>query len=200
MITATFVRIYDKVTKSAQCSEISPRPQTQLAFSVNLHRAIIGPSATLTGRWRPDIDLRRMLTGNVRFWYCLLLKMRTPSHLGFFVDISTNPIQIIRDIEYWSTWTVGPRIDVSDCPLRYRSPIFPKTDSPYDNSFWCTLSEYSEFYKTLFSLVKFRKKMSVFIVVITYIRTSMVRTSLGRRKFILDMGSSNHWGLIIAPS
>ena len=38
---------------------------TQLAFYVNLHRAVIGPSATLTGRWRPDIDLRRMLTGNM---------------------------------------------------------------------------------------------------------------------------------------
>ena len=36
---------------------------SQLAFYVNLHRAVIGPSATLTGRWRPDIDLRRMLTG-----------------------------------------------------------------------------------------------------------------------------------------
>ena len=36
---------------------------SQLAFFVNLHRAVIGPSATLTGRWRPDIDLRRMLTG-----------------------------------------------------------------------------------------------------------------------------------------
>ena len=35
----------------------------QLAFYVNLHRAVIGPSGTLTGRWRPDIDLRRMLTG-----------------------------------------------------------------------------------------------------------------------------------------
>ena len=38
---------------------------TQLAFYVNLHRAVIGPSATLTGRWRPDIDLRRMLTGQI---------------------------------------------------------------------------------------------------------------------------------------
>ena len=37
---------------------------TQLAVYVNLHRAVIGPSATLTGRWRTDIDLRRMLTGN----------------------------------------------------------------------------------------------------------------------------------------
>ena len=38
-------------------------PISQLAFYVNLHWAVIGPSATLTGRWRPDIDLRRMLTG-----------------------------------------------------------------------------------------------------------------------------------------
>ena len=36
-----------------------------LAFYVNLYRAVIGPSATLTGRWRPDIDLRRMLTGSM---------------------------------------------------------------------------------------------------------------------------------------
>ena len=42
---------------------LSFRRVAQLAFYVNLHRAIIGPSATLTGRWRPDIDLRRMLTG-----------------------------------------------------------------------------------------------------------------------------------------
>ena len=35
----------------------------QLAFYVNLHRAVTGPSATLTGRWPPDIDLCRMLTG-----------------------------------------------------------------------------------------------------------------------------------------
>ena len=40
---------------------------SQLAFFVNLHRAVIGPSATLTGRWRPDIDLRRMLTGLTPF-------------------------------------------------------------------------------------------------------------------------------------
>ena len=40
------------------------KTRTQLAFFVNLHRAVIGPSATLTSRWRPDIDLRRMLTGD----------------------------------------------------------------------------------------------------------------------------------------
>ena len=42
---------------------------TQLAFYVNLHRAVIGPSATMTGRWRPDIDLRRMLTGKMESYY-----------------------------------------------------------------------------------------------------------------------------------
>ena len=42
---------------------IAKHRPSQLAFFVNLHRAVIGPSATLTGRWRPDIDLRRMLTG-----------------------------------------------------------------------------------------------------------------------------------------
>ena len=41
---------------------------SRLAFYVNLHRAVIGPSATLTGRWQPDIDLRRMLTGVLPFY------------------------------------------------------------------------------------------------------------------------------------
>ena len=41
------------------------RPSRPVAWSLNLHRAVIGPSATLTGRWRPDIDLRRMLTGKL---------------------------------------------------------------------------------------------------------------------------------------
>ena len=36
-----------------------------LAFCINLWRAVIGPSATLTGRKRPAIDLLIMLTVNV---------------------------------------------------------------------------------------------------------------------------------------
>ena len=32
-----------------------------------------------------------------------------------------------------------------------------------------------------------------------YNRTSMARTSSGPWKFVRDMGSSNHWGLIMAP-
>ena len=51
---------------------------TQLAFYVNLHRAVIGPSATLTGRWRPDIDLRRMLTGYMAKNYTLRLNTTHP--------------------------------------------------------------------------------------------------------------------------
>ena len=42
---------------------------TQLASFINLQRAVIGPSATLTGRQRPAIDLSRMLTGNWAFWF-----------------------------------------------------------------------------------------------------------------------------------
>ena len=52
------------------------KKHSQLAFYVNLHRAVIGPSATLTGRWRPDIDLRRMLTGfNIEDYLCLFLTL-----------------------------------------------------------------------------------------------------------------------------
>ena len=56
---------------------------TQLAFYVNLHRAVIGQSATLTGRWRPDIDLRRMLTGNTQVQ--LSVTKRLP------LDVIPNP-------------------------------------------------------------------------------------------------------------
>ena len=48
----------------------------QLAFYVNLHRAVIGPSATLTGRWRPDIDLHRMLTGTFNSFFFRKSKIR----------------------------------------------------------------------------------------------------------------------------
>ena len=51
--------------------DVNDSKHSQLAFYVNLHRAVIGPSATLTGRWRPDIDLRRMLTGFVLIRQCL---------------------------------------------------------------------------------------------------------------------------------
>ena len=61
---------------------------SQLAFYVNLHRAVIGPSATLTGRWRPDIDLRRMLTG-------LTLRYR-PTAKCFQSEISMHPVQSLK--------------------------------------------------------------------------------------------------------
>ena len=62
---------------------------TQLAFYVNLHRAVIGPSATLTGRWRPDIDLRRMLTGIYHIPYSLQLKQRDVRTLHFKTDFQS---------------------------------------------------------------------------------------------------------------
>ena len=52
-----------RANKTKNLKVTVPKLKSQLAFYVNLHRAVIGPSATLTGRWRPDIDLRRMLTG-----------------------------------------------------------------------------------------------------------------------------------------
>ena len=63
------LKFHNHVAHVAYCSVylcnvllILKQELSQLAFYVNLHRAVIGPSATLTGRWRPDIDLRRMLT------------------------------------------------------------------------------------------------------------------------------------------
>ena len=55
--------MFYKINGQSHCAYKKGLPQ--LAFYVNLHRAVIDPSATLTGRWRPDIDLRRMLTGTV---------------------------------------------------------------------------------------------------------------------------------------
>ena len=60
-------------------------PATQLAFYVNLNRAVIGPSATLTGRWRPDIDLCRLLTGYTTVRFVSLLRVyRLPTLLSAF--------------------------------------------------------------------------------------------------------------------
>ena len=63
-----------------------------LAFYVNLHRAVIGPSATLTGRWRPDIDLCRMLTGSS---LCLCVYF-----LSCFLPYSFHLRKIHRDYFY----------------------------------------------------------------------------------------------------
>ena len=49
----------------------------QSAFYVNIYRAVIGPSATLTGRWRPDTDLRRMLAGSWVYNTVFKLKHRS---------------------------------------------------------------------------------------------------------------------------
>ena len=69
-------------------------PLPQLAFYVNLHRAVIGPSATLTGRWRPDIDLRRMLTGTrlSYIWVRMFLACLVQKFIDKCMNISLQKI------------------------------------------------------------------------------------------------------------
>ena len=66
---------------------------TQLAFYINLHRAVIGPSATLTGGWRPDIDLRRMLTG-----YVQILRVNTV----WVVNVAGSSMLTLREQPHWN--------------------------------------------------------------------------------------------------
>ena len=75
---------------------------SQLAFYVNLHRAVIGPSATLTGRWRPDIDLRRMLTGmllllHILFMYISMVWVQKVFVLVFSKQHESNKKQKTKD-------------------------------------------------------------------------------------------------------
>ena len=82
---------------------------SQLAFYVNLHRAVIGPSATLTGRWRPDIDLRRMLTGfilRIQQWVSWLVQEKLVLTVCQYLTISSS----YRTVTEWSrtiSWEVG---------------------------------------------------------------------------------------------
>ena len=72
---------------------------SQLAFYVNLHWAIIGPSATLTGGWRPDIDLRRMLTGfvySIRLDLCKLWVYYACSSVYSLVNMCPQSFQTDR--------------------------------------------------------------------------------------------------------
>ena len=88
---------------------------SQLAFYVNLHRAVICPSATLTGRWRPDIDLRRMLTG-VRTMYFMYLgrHLSDTDHLSANDNFSTRHFDFFLSLDIsseslpsrWFTWNV----------------------------------------------------------------------------------------------
>ena len=74
-----------------------PEVVTQLAFYVNLHRAVIGPSATLTGRWRPDIDLRRMLTG--KFLWTILLNASLDCQSNYSLNASKHSGR-----PWWLSW------------------------------------------------------------------------------------------------
>ena len=47
-------------------------------------------------------------------------------------------------------------VEVSDYPLRFRRPIYQKTDSPYHKEFG-PQNECSEFHKTIVSSAGFRK-------------------------------------------
>ena len=78
------------------------QPLSQLAFYVNLHRSVIGPSATLTGRWRPDIDLRRMLTGIVVILFCFILRGLLNSIIRKILgtwDWSQSNVQLFRFLQ-----------------------------------------------------------------------------------------------------
>ena len=81
---------------------------SQLAFYVNLHRAVIGPSATLTARWRPDIYLRRMLTGTrLKFLFpppnCVIRHTRRSKSSRNF---SHQLLQ--RTTKFWASFDVSP--------------------------------------------------------------------------------------------
>ena len=95
------------------------RGTSQLAFYVNLHRAVIGPSATLTGRWLPDIYLRRMLTGVeaaaiVMYMYLYSLAfMDHPCTLGAAVCHKAPPYPLYtqpRTSRVWDRRTNGLKI------------------------------------------------------------------------------------------
>ena len=83
---------------------------SQLAFYVNLHRAVIGPSATLTGRWRPDIDLRRMLTGLMI--NCVMI----------FFTYRTTTCSIYRDVwQFYVTLSITTTVWDTNWPMMLRS-------------------------------------------------------------------------------
>ena len=73
-----------------------------------------------------------------------LIKHANSIRILVILDTSTNYVLIISAIEYVPTLM----IEVSDDPLRFRSTIFPKADSPYDGKFGAR-KEYSEFYEKL---------------------------------------------------
>ena len=68
-----------KKTTTTKTKQKQQQTTTQLAFYINLQRTVIGPSATLTGRKRPAIDLCRMFTGNNKknpnFFACNTVKL-----------------------------------------------------------------------------------------------------------------------------
>ena len=90
---------------------------SQLAFYVNLHRAVIGPSATLTGRWRPDIDLRRMLTGLLYGWFGVFNPFQHYLSHNSRVDPKTVASQMVVFPQYLisSPWRHYEDYNISFC-------------------------------------------------------------------------------------
>ena len=98
ILIVALLKDHDRSGMRSMRLKLSVTVITQLAFYVNLHRAVIGPSATLTGRWRPDIDLRRMLTGKMFLYLSfnnLILKTTTKNILYFKNSYYPDPLRTV---------------------------------------------------------------------------------------------------------
>ena len=63
---------------------------------------------------------------------------------------------MLKLLELVALLHINIMFEVSDLLMRFRSPIFRKTDNPYDNKFGA-LRKYSEFHKAQVSSVGFRE-------------------------------------------
>ena len=98
----------------------------------------------------------------------------------------------------WKKCSNHPRLTSHPCSSHWGYTVFRLLQLwfctllfiPHLYLFWCLG-------KVGFVLVAFSDLVGM--AVSLYSRTSMARTSLGPWKFVWDMGSSSHWGLIMAP-
>ena len=95
----------------------------QLAFYVNLHRAVIGPSATLTGRWRPDIDLRRMLTRTYL--------MPSSLYIYWYLYHLFNLYYLLDKFSWWQTADI-----TKTCLFKYTENFTSKNLKFSDKKIW----------------------------------------------------------------
>ena len=88
-----------------------------------------------------------------------------------------------------------------DCGYSLEPPRRGGSNEYPQSMFWAEVWKISVFYLKFFNVLEV--KVSIYLnrrVFVMYSRTAMARTSLGPWKFVRDMGSSSHWGLIMAPS